>query len=497
MTSPPGGDLRQRAMRSLAWQFLGVGGQRVVKVLEIVLLWRVLDEPDVNMGLFIGVLAGIGVIESLTTFVGEQTSIWSDRGTERRYLDTIFTVRVLRSIVISSLLCALAWPMAWWFGTPETEARYWLPGLFLVLAATGLVDALQSPARATHMRGLDFRRVALGDFAATMLGTGTTLLLALLWRDVWAPVVGHIASTALRTIFSHVVAPHRPRFHLDRASVHELFHYNKGAMGTPFLLLMIFTAPAFVLTKTSGGAALAVFDGAGRIAKLPEDLFLRVLGPVAIPAYARLKDDVARLGRAWSGAVHAFLLVGAPMMVALAWCGDTLPAVVFGKKYEPVPGVFALLCLHGGLAGLTAVVGPLFWAIGSPHLDRRAQFWRCVTIYGLGIPGAIWGGVVGFAAASCVAIGIALAASIGYATRHLRLRVSDLAHAARDGLIVGTVLFLLLASLDAMWSPQGWWRVVASAAVSGPLVLLLGLRLHRQPMPDNPAPRATEPENVS
>src|SRR5262245_6561150 len=98
MTPPPGGDLRRRTIRSLGWQLVGVGGQRIVQILLPMATWRWLIDPDRDIGLFLGVLAGIGIIESLTTFVGEQSSIWSDRGAERRYLDTIFTVRVLRSI---------------------------------------------------------------------------------------------------------------------------------------------------------------------------------------------------------------------------------------------------------------------------------------------------------------------------------------------------------------------------------------------------------------
>ena len=108
--SPAGGDLRQRTLHSLFWQFLCVGGQRIVQLCAPIVLWRVLDEGD--LGLFAILLAAIGVVESLTTFTGEQTSIWSQRGAERRYLDTVFTVRLLRSVCISAILCALAWPFA-------------------------------------------------------------------------------------------------------------------------------------------------------------------------------------------------------------------------------------------------------------------------------------------------------------------------------------------------------------------------------------------------
>jgi O-antigen/teichoic acid export membrane protein len=473
-----GHDLRRRTIRSLFWQFLGVGGQRIVQLLGPIVLWRLLPETD--LGLFAIVLSAIGIIESLTTFTGEQTSLWSQRGAERRYLDTVFTVRVLRSVLVSSLLCGLAWPFAWYFGSAESATRYWLPGLFLTLAGNGLVDALQSPARAARMKGLDFRRVALGDFVAAVIGIGLTILLAWSLRNVWAMIVGHVVSTAVRTGISYAVAPHRPRFVLDRSTVHELFHYQKGAMGAPFLLLMIFTAPPFVIGKVVSEAAVAVFDGAARLAKLPEDIFLRVLGPVAIPAYAQLQHDIPRLGRAWANAVHAFLMVGTPLTVALAWCGDALPELVFGDKYVAVPGLLALLAVHGGLAGLTAVVGPLFWAIGQPHLDRRAQFYRCLAVYGLGIPAAIQGGVLGFAGATCVAILIALAESSRSALRLLGLRLADLTHAARDGVVIGGALGLALWLVDHFLAPAGAWRLLATAAISGPLLSLLLLSLVRQ-----------------
>lgn len=498
--SPPSSDLFGRTLTSLFWQFLGVGGQRVVQLIAPIVLWRLL--PDTDIGLFAIVLAGIGVIESLTTFVGEQTSIWSDRGADRRYLDTVFTVRVLRGILISSILVPLAWPFAWFFEDPATAARYWLPGLFLMLAVNGAVDALQSPARAARMKGLDFRRVALGDFVSSLVGIGVTLLLAWHWRDVWALVIGHLVSTAARTVASYIVAPHLPRPRFDRGALRELFHYNIGAAGTPFLLLMIFTAGPLVLGKVISKGAVAVYDGAGRLAKLPEDIFLRVLAPVAIPAYAQVKDDPDRLGRAWSRAMRAFLLVGTPLTVALAWCGDALPTVVFGEKYIAIPGLFALLSIHGGLAGLTSVVGPLFWAIGKPQWDRTAQFFRAIVIYGAGIPAAYYGGVIGFAAVSCLAILAALWFSVRRALRHLDLRLAVLFQAARGGAGFGALLFGALLLIDLIAAPTGWWRVIASGLVAGPLLGVLCLRLLKRQTPKAPstapaeAPAQPEPSTM-
>ena len=484
-------DLRRRTLSSLGWQFLGVGGQQLVQLFALTQVWRQLAKEDI--GLFGVVLAGTGAIEALTKFMGEETTIWSQRGAERRYLDTVFTVHVLRGLVITGVLCAMAWPLSSFFGDDQTNARYWLPGLFLALAANGLVEGLTSPARALKLKGLAFRQVAGGEFCAVLLSQTLTVVLAFLWQDVWAMVVGHLSLTASKALISYVIAPYRPRFAIDRGVFKELFHYGRGAAGQPFLLLMIFTAPAFVLAKAIGKGAVAVFDGAGRIAKYPEQVFLKVLGPVAFPAYAQLQNDRPRLSRAWLRAVHTYLTLGTPMTVAMAWCGDDLPKVVFGDNYGQIDGLFTLLMLHGGLAGLTGVVGPMLWAVGKPQLDRRAQFFRCLAMYGLGIPAAHYLGVTGFAAATCVAIAIALAVSVYGALRHLELPLRAFVATARDGVAIGAALLVVLVGVDLLFAPALWWRMAASALVGGPVLALLGLRLlRRRPDGDAAPPDASE-----
>ena len=137
--------------------------------------------------------------------------------------------------------------------------------------------------------------------------------------------------------------------------------------------MTIFQAPAFVIGALHDPALLAVYGYDERLAKVPEDLCIRVLGPVAIPAYSTLIRHPQRLREAWLGALHAIALFTVPGMVALAWIGNDLPALVFGPLFGASTGLFTCLAIHGGLAAATAAIGPLFWAIGEPHRDRRAQ----------------------------------------------------------------------------------------------------------------------------
>ncbi len=467
--------LRQRTLKSLGWQLLGAGGQRVVQFVGLAVLARLLDERDI--GLFGIVLAGIASIEALTAFTGEQSQIHSDRGDEHDYLDTVFTVRVLRSLLVCGLLAMLAPAFAWFFAKPELEARYWLTGLFLVLSANGLLDAIQSPARAARMKHLDFRRVALGDFCAALVGTGLTIGLALARPDVWALVLGTLAATATRSLTSYIVAPHRPRLRLERAALKDLRHYTLGAAGTPFLLMMIMQGPALVIGKIYEAAIIGVYSYCERLSKLGEDICLRVLAPVAIPAYAQLKHQPERLAHAWLHSVRTIMMLAVPGTIALIWMGNDLPAVVFGEQYGQIAWLFPLLAFRGGIAAVNSVVGPLFWAIGEPWKDRRAQLLRTVTLFGTGIPLALEFGASGFAAAAALAIAVAFAVSLYYAIERLNVPVSVVGHAFLAGLPNGLALLVTLLLCDAIAPPLGWQRVLVGGILALVFLAVAAMRL--------------------
>ncbi len=471
--------LRQRTVHSLAWQVLGTGGQRVVQFLGLAAIARLMVDAKDDIGLFGIVLAGIASIEALTAFTGEQSQIHSRRGGERAFLDTVFTVRLIRGIAVALILAALAPAFAWFFAKPEHQDRYWLTGLFLALSVNGLGEAIQSPARAARMKELDFRRVAIGDLGAALFGTALQVALVYAWRDVWALLVGQLAATLLRSIASYIVAPYRPRLAIDRPALKELMRYTLGGAGTPFLLMMIMQAPALVLGKLYPEALFAIYAYCDRLSKLPEELCLRVLAPVAIPAYAKLHGEPERLAGAWLKAIRGILLLGVPGTVTLFWIGNDLPAVAFGKDFGSVDWLFPMLAIRGGIAGTNSVIGPLFWAIGEPQKDRTVQLVRMILLYALGIPMAIRFGASGFAVSAAFAVAVALALSLRFALHRLRLPLRALGGAATAGLVHGLALIALLTTSDWLLAPTGVMRLVVGgcigAAVLGAAVLRSGL----------------------
>jgi hypothetical protein len=136
-------------------------------------------------------------------------------------------------------------------------------------------------------------------------------------------------------------------------------------------------------------------------------------------------------------------------MVAAGWAA--LWALIFGSDYEQQPGVFAVLVFGGLLNMLLATVGPIFWAIGRPSLDRACQIPRVIAIFAIGfalVPGM---GGMGMAIAMSVSSGIALMYGYRLGLKVVHLRWFDPVRYCADLLAIGLIAGVLL--LVARWLP--------------------------------------------
>ena len=160
----------------------------------------------------------------------------------------------------------------------------------------------------------------------------------------------------------------------------------------------------------------------------------------------------------------------------MVWTGSALPAVVFGRDFGAIAWLFPLLALRGGIASINSVIGPLFWAIGEPWKDRRAQLWRALALYGLGIPLAIRYGAAGFAAAATVAITLTFGISLRYALDRLAVPRVEILRAFGAGLPAAMALLALLLVADLALAPEALWRAVLGIVLGGAAVGYGGLR---------------------
>ena len=118
---------------------------------------------------------------------------------------------------------------------------------------------------------------------AGLLGTVLTLVLGVLWQNVWALVVGTVFEAFMRFVLSFVLCPIRPSFRIDKQSRRDLFAFMKGMLGLAFMTFLVSQADIFVLGRVVSTRVLGLYSMAVTLAMFPQSLFAKIVQPLVVP----------------------------------------------------------------------------------------------------------------------------------------------------------------------------------------------------------------------
>ena len=319
--SGPAEALGKRALTSAFYVLCLQGSSHGLRLLNNLILTRLLFERA------FGLLAIVNIcIEGMRMLsdVGVQLSIIkSPRGGERTFLDTAWTIHVVRGACMWLVLCALAWPASAFYGEPD---------LLLLLPVAGLstvVDGFQSLALMKANRDLEMRGVAVVELA-TQVGTAAlTWWLAWLWPSVWVLAFSLLAAAALRTGLSYAVFGGGHRFRWEATARAEILAFGRFAQASSILTFFGRQLDRLLLGKLLSMRELGVYNVACFWAGAASDVGADQAIKVGIPAlaeawqrdprslYARMRK--LRLALVWPVALGlcALALVGEPLIRGL------------------------------------------------------------------------------------------------------------------------------------------------------------------------------------
>ncbi len=220
LTALKGGSLTARVMRSSMFTMGGFAFGQVVRLGSNLILTRLLfPEAFGLMALVMVFLMGLGQFSD----VGVTPAILqSKRGDDRDFLNTAWTIQVMRGMGLWLVACALAWPMAWVYDQPDL--MWMLP----VSALTLLVTGFRPTRMVTANRHLMLGRVTLLDMSTQLAGVVVAVLLAWWWGSVWALVVSGVIGAVIEVLLNGRFLPGEAnRFRWEQRAAGELINFGK------------------------------------------------------------------------------------------------------------------------------------------------------------------------------------------------------------------------------------------------------------------------------
>lgn len=337
------------------------------------------------------------------------------RADEPAFLNTAYTLQLIRGGVLSLACVALAWPLAALYNAPE---------LAVVLPVAG-IQMLISGAFPTRIesasRHLALGRVTVIDLAAQVLSLIFMVGMAWATRSVWALVWGSLMGAALKLIFTWIWLPgHVDRPGWERASASVLVRYGMWIFLSTACGFLLLQGDKAILGLYLSLEGLGIYNVGYFLASFPMLLAGAVTGRVLIPLYARLKEDGAgpearaklnrmRFGLTWViFALIALMSLAGPFVVSLLYDARyaAAGAVVVAVSLVQLPQLLVLTLDHAALA----------------YGNSRAFFFITALRAGLQtalfLAGAQWGGLAGALCGQALAGVLALPASLWLARRN-------------------------------------------------------------------------------
>ncbi len=219
---PPfsGDSLKARALRGTGMLFISIFGSNLLRLASNLILTRILF-PEA-FGLMALVQVFMGGLEMFSD-MGLKTSVMqSKRGDDPHFLNTVWTVQILRGIGIWVLACILAPVAAWIYDEPMLLA------LLPVVGFRQVIGGFTTTNIATANRHLRLGRQLWAELGCQAFGIVLTIILAIILQSVWAMVWAGLVAAVFRGVLFHLIMPGiRNRLRWQPEALGDLFQFGK------------------------------------------------------------------------------------------------------------------------------------------------------------------------------------------------------------------------------------------------------------------------------
>jgi lipopolysaccharide exporter len=372
------------------------GLSALIKLGSSLILTRLLNPEAYGV---IGILFSAAFTLELLSDVGATgLLIRHARGNEKRFVHTLWTIRLIRSGINFALLYALAPAIARVYELPLLADALRLFSLWFVLVG------MESMAFIVAQRNQRSRIGNYVDLAASAVMTIFVIGLATVVNDHNVFIYGTLLQKAITVIASHFF--YRDvgvGFAFDRDAVKDQFHFGKFVLPSSLLTIVLSQYDKVVLLKLFDLTTLGIYGLAGNmigpVAGMIHHNCRVVLYPRCAEYFRSSRDTAAH--RYYAENARLLTVVTLPPMV-IAGFSQTIVALLYDSRYQGAGTILMALSLSAFIGAFHGPSENLLMASGRTGTVLGANVVRLLTIapftllgfYLFGFQGFIWAGVL-------------------------------------------------------------------------------------------------------
>ncbi|MCV2893392.1 oligosaccharide flippase family protein [Lentibacter sp. XHP0401] len=334
-----GDSLVARILRGAGLTVFGFGWSQAMRLISNLILTRLLfPEAFGLMALITVFLMGLNMFSD----VGVAPAIMqSKRGDERDFLDTAWTIQVVRGILLWLAACVLAWPISLFYDIPELA--YMLPVAALTLVISGFNTTRYHEAN----RHLRMGRITTIDMISQLIGVLAAIVLAYVFQSVWALILsGIIGALAEFLIFEFFLPGGRNRFRWERPAADELINFGKWIFLSTVAGFVINQSGKLMLGKYLPLDQFGVYNIGYFLASFPLLLGMVLVNRMLIPIYREWPPKDNAVNFAYLRKMRFMVSLALMALVAIIGIGGVwIVDLLYDERYAQAGSITVMVAL--------------------------------------------------------------------------------------------------------------------------------------------------------
>jgi O-antigen/teichoic acid export membrane protein len=214
------GARRRVAIRASIFELSGFGASQVIRLGGNLVLTRMLFPEAFGLAALVAIV--LQGLELLSDIGFSQAVVQNERGDDPVFLNTAWSLQILRGIALTGICLVLAYPLSLLYAEPV------LTWLLVVGAFQSLLQGFLSTSLFTLRRRVHVGPLNLLELAGQIVGVVAMIAWALVDASVWALIAGGVVRAIFRLATSHLLeVGYRNRFAIDRTCANEILSFGR------------------------------------------------------------------------------------------------------------------------------------------------------------------------------------------------------------------------------------------------------------------------------
>lgn len=364
--------LQKKAIAGSIWVLISYGGSQFLRLVANLILTRLLV-PEL-FGLM--TLANTFIIGlQLFSDISVATSIIrSDRGDDPKFLNTAWTIQIIRGCLLWIGCWIIAFPASQFY--QERQFVWLIP---IIGFSSCFLDGFKSISLMILSRNLEIKKESIINLSTQIITLSVMIIWAYFQPTIWALVIGNIISQIVILFWSFKISSIRHQITWDKKAVDEIFSFGKWIFVSTAVTFVASQSDKLMLGKFLPLEILGIYTVALAFAEIPHNIVFQISIKIIFPLMSKKShlplqelQEKIRKKRKW-------LLIFSALIISCIFCfGDWLIFFLYDERYRKAGWILPLLSLGLWPLVLSLSIDRILYVIGKPFYQTIGTFFKFI-----------------------------------------------------------------------------------------------------------------------